>query len=88
MEILGYIVQHFYEEKFLPETGYKHLIKTHSAAMESALARLQDYITAYRTELNGEFEYHSPTKMETDSQGYSLIFRNTDIQIWIEVVIA
>ena len=87
MEIVGYIVQYFHEDELLPETGYKHLYKTHSEAVHFAKARLQDYLSAHQLELYPPYEFHTPTKKETDSNGYSIVFRNAELQIWIEVII-
>ena len=87
MEILGYIVQYFHEDKFLPETGFKQLFKTHSEAVSSAKARLQEYIILNQLAMDGPYELHTPTKKQTDEAGYSVVFRNTEVQIWIEAII-
>jgi hypothetical protein len=87
MNILGYVVQYFDEDKFMPETGYKILHKHFSQALDSAKSRLQDYITNYQDGLVGHYELHTPTKKEVDSNGYVVVFRNSQIQIWIEVII-
>jgi hypothetical protein len=87
MEILGYIVQYFHEDKFLPETGFKHLCKTHTEAVYSAKARFQDYAALYQYTLESPYELHTPTKKQTDEAGYSIIFRNQELQIWIEAII-
>lgn len=87
MEILGYIVQYFHEDKFMPETGYKHLYKTYSHALDYAKSRVQDYTNNFQTGLHEPFEYHSPTKKQTDDTGFSIIFRNSELQIWIEVIV-
>ena len=87
MEILGYIVQYFHEDKFLPETGYKHLFKAHSEAVLCAKARFQDYTILNANALDGPYELHSPTKKQTDDSGYSIVFRNSELQIWIEAIV-
>lgn len=87
MEILGYIVQYFNEDNLLPETGYKHLYKTYSEALSYGRTRVQEYIAAYENILAEPYEMHSPTKKQTDDAGYSIVFRNSEIQVWIEVVI-
>lgn len=88
MEILGYIVQVFDEDKLLPETGYKHLHKVYQQALDSAKMHTQDYMNQFPNGLVGPFEFHTPTKKQTDENGYSIIFRDAEIQIWIEVIIA
>lgn len=87
MEILGYIVQYFNEDSLLPQTGYKHLYKTYSDALSYARTRVQEYVTAYENILVEPYEMHSPTKKQTDDFGYSVVFRNSEIQVWIEVII-
>lgn len=87
MEILGYIVQCFLEDKFLPETGFKHLYKAHSEALNYAKSYVQDYLTTVQENVDGPFEFHSPTKKQTDDAGYSVVFRNTELQVWIEAVV-
>lgn len=87
MEILGYIIQCFYEEKFLPETGFKHLYKTHSEALQYAQCYAQDYLLAIDTNFEGPYELLKPTKKQTDEAGYSIVFRNGDLQIWIECIV-
>lgn len=87
MEILGYIVQYFNEDSLLPETGYKHLHKTHSEALAYARSRIQEYINTYPHILLDPHELHTPPKKQTDEFGYSIVFRNSEIQVWIEVVI-
>lgn len=87
MEILGYIVQCFHEDKFLPETGFKHLYKAHSEALNFARSYAQDYLNSAQANLEGPYEFSSPTKKQTDNAGYSLIFRNSEVQVWIEVII-
>jgi hypothetical protein len=87
MEILGYIVQYFHEDTFMPETGYKHLFKTYQHALDYAKTRVQDYTNQYQMALNGPYEYHSPTKKQTDEGGFAVVFRNSEVQIWIEVIV-
>jgi hypothetical protein len=87
MEILGYIVQYFDEDKLMPETGYKHLFKMHSDALSYAKTRMTEYITSMPNQNVGPFEAHTPTKKHTDDDGYSIVFRNAEIQIWIEAII-
>lgn len=87
MEILGYIVQYFHEDKFLPETGYKHLYKTFQHALDYAKVRTQEYADTYQGGIVGPFEYHTPSKKQADDNGYVVVFRNGEVQIWIEVVI-
>jgi hypothetical protein len=87
MEILGYIVQYFDEDKLMPETGYKHLYKTHSEAVSYAKARMSEYILSIPVHDVGPFEAHTPTKKQTDDDGFSIVFRNTEIQIWIEAIV-
>ncbi len=88
MEILGYIVQYFDDDKFMPETGFKHLYKTHSDALSYAKTRMTEYITSIPATAVGHFEAHTPTKKQTDDDGFSIIFRNSEIQIWIEAIVA
>ncbi len=88
MEILGYIVQYFNEDKFIPDTGYKHLYKNYSDALSYARTRVQEYLVTYETNLPEHFEFLAPTKKQTDQFGYSIVFRNSEIQVWIEVIIA
>lgn len=88
MNILGYVVQYFDEDKFMPETGYKILHKNFSQALDAAKGRMQDYLTYYQENLGlGPYEFHTPTKKEADSNGYVVVFQNPQIQIWIEVII-
>ena len=87
MEILGYIVQYFHEDKFLPETGFKQLFKTHSEAISYAKARLQDYLLLNQLGMECPHELHTPTKKQTDDAGYSVVFRNPELQIWIEAIV-
>ena len=87
MNILGYIVQVFFEDKFLPDTGYKHLYKHYSQALDAAKQRVQDYTASFQDGLTGPFELLTPTKKQVDGDGYAVIFRNSELQIWIEVII-
>ena len=87
MNIVGYIVQYFNEEQLMPETGYKHLYKSFNQALESAKARVQEYLVQHDEMLAEPLEIHTPTKKQTDSDGYSIVFRNVEIQIWIEVIV-
>jgi hypothetical protein len=86
MNILGYVVQYFDEDKFLPETGYKILHKTFSQALNSAKSRMQDYLISVQQNLE-PYEYNTPSKKDADSNGYVVVFRNPQIQIWIEVIV-
>ena len=88
MQILGYIVQYFDEEKIMPETGYKYLYKTHSDALSFAKTRMTEYITSIPADAVGPFEAHSPTKKQTDDNGFSIVFRNGEVQIWIEAIVS
>lgn len=85
MNILGYVIQYFDEDKFMPETGYKTLYKNFSQALDAAKCRTQEYLTSYQ-ENPGPYEFHTPSKKEADSNGYVVVFRNSQIQIWIEVI--
>lgn len=87
MNILGYVVQYFNEDSFLPETGFKHLYKNFSQALEGARGRAQDYCNQYQDGLPGHFELLNPTKKDADSNGHVMVFRNAEVQIWIEVII-
>lgn len=87
MEILGYIIQCFHEDKILPDTGFKHLFKTYSDALDYARGRVQDYLTCAQANLDSPYEFHSPTKKQTDNMGYSIVFRNSEFQIWIEAIV-
>lgn len=87
MNILGYVVQVFHEDKFLPETGFKHLFKHFSQALDHAKSRAQDYLIHYQEGLQAHFEMNTPSKKDADSNGYVVIFRNPELQIWIEVII-
>lgn len=87
MEILGYIVQYFHEDKMLPETGYKYLYKTFQHALDYAKVRVEDYSSMFPNGLIGPFEYYTPSKKQVDENGYVVVFRNGEIQIWIEVII-
>ena len=87
MNILGYVVQFFHEESFLPETGFKHLYKNFSQALEGARGRAQDYCNQFQEGLAGPFELLSPTKKDADSNGHVMVFRNAEVQIWIEVIV-
>lgn len=86
MEIVGYIVQVFNEDNYLPETGFKHLYTVFQHALDFAKIRVQDYTNMYQDALDAPYEYHSPTKKQTDENGYSIVFRNTTLQVWIEVI--
>ena len=88
MEILGYIVQYFHEDRFLPDTGFKYLYKSFQPAVDHAKTRASDYVQQYPNGLPGPFEFHSPTKKQTDGDGYAVVFRNSELQIWIEVIVA
>jgi hypothetical protein len=87
MNILGYVVQYFNEDSFLPETGFKHLHKHFNQALESAKARVHDYCNQFQEGLVGPFELLSPTKKQADSDGHVIVFRNAEVQIWIEVIV-
>ena len=87
MEILGYIVQCFHEDKFLPETGFKHLYKAHSEALNYAKGYVQDYLTSAQANMEAPFELHTPSKKQTDEAGYSVVFRNPELQVWIEAIV-
>ena len=86
MEILGYIIQCFHEDKLLPDTGFKHLYKIHSEAVYSARSYVQDYLTSTQVNLEAPYELHSPAKKQTDNLGHSIVFRNTELQVWIEAI--
>lgn len=87
MNILGYVIQYFNEENFLPETGFKYIYKNFNQALEGARTRAQDYCNQYQEGLPGPFELLSPTKKQADSDGHVMVFRNAEVQIWIEVII-
>ena len=87
MEIVGYIVQYYHEDTFMPETGYKHLHKSFQKALENAKARVLDYTNHYPHVLIEPFESHTPSKKQADNDGYVIIFRNAELQVWIEVII-
>ena len=87
MKILGYIVQCFYEDKFLPETGFKQLYSVYSEALKYAQGYAHDYLTSAEVNLEGPYELHSPTKKQPDSDGYVMVFRNGEVQIWIETIV-
>jgi hypothetical protein len=88
MNILGYIVQVFHEDKFLPDTGFKHLYTTYSHALEYADIKVQEYLTENPNTPQIYFEHHKPTKKQLDDNGYEMVFRNPEIQIWIETVVS
>ena len=87
MNILGYIVHFFHEDKLLPETGYKHLHKTFSEALDTARGRLQEYLVSLDGHMQEPYELVTPTKKQADQQGFAIVFRNPEIQIWIDVVV-
>lgn len=87
MKLLGYIVQSFHEDKFLPETGYKQLYTSYTDALTCADTLLKEYLTANQNNPQPYFEHHTPTKKQVDENGYAIIFRNSELQLWIEVVI-
>ncbi len=87
MEILGYIVQYFHEDRFMPDTGFKHLYKSYSDALSYAKSQMTGYLNSFPNGLQGPYEAHTPTKKQTDADGYAIVFRDADIQIWIEAII-
>jgi hypothetical protein len=87
MNILGYIVQFFNEECFMPETGYKHLFKSFSQALEHAKMKFQDYVMVNPDVLEGYYDLYTPAKKQADENGYVVVFRSPDVQIWIEVIV-
>ena len=88
MEIVGYIVQTFHEDKPLPDSGFKHLYKTYSHALEYAKSRMQDYLHQYYdVDDNRPYEIHTPSKKSVDQNGYAIVFDDSEIHIWIEVVV-
>lgn len=87
MNILGYIVQVFHEDNFLPETGFKHLYTSYSHALDYANIKLQEYLNVNGNNPQVYFEHHTPTKKQVDENGYVMVFRNSEVQIWIEAII-
>lgn len=87
MNILGYIVQIFNEDRPLPDTGFKHLYKTYSHALQSAKCAVEDYLQQYNLENNRPYALHSPSKKYVDENGYALVFEDIDLHIWIEVIV-
>ena len=86
MNILGYIVQCFHEEKFLPDTGYKHLIRTYTHALRLAREKADEYLLLGPLPAQ-PFELKSPSKKDVDENGYAMIFQNGEYQIWIEAIV-
>lgn len=88
MEILGYIVQTFHENKPLPESGFKHLYKTYSHALDYAKSCMQDYMQQYYdVDDDRTYEIHTPSKKFVDNNGYAVVFEDSEVHIWIEVVV-
>lgn len=85
MNILGYIVQSFHEDKLLPESGFKKLYTVFNQALLNAKYIAQDYLSSVQEE--GPYELTFPTKKETDENGYSLVFQDGEFHLWIEVVV-
>jgi hypothetical protein len=88
MNILGYIVQVFYEDNFMPDTGYKHLFTTYSHALQLAEVKVQEYLTLRQGIPHHYFEMNAPTKKQVDANGFAIVYRNTELQIWIEVIVS
>ncbi len=87
MAILGYIVQYFNEEDFTVYHGFVKMHRTFSSALEQAKDTYRGYLEQMNEEYDGPYETFTPTKKDCDDRGSVVVFRSSEMIVWIDAVV-
>jgi hypothetical protein len=83
---IGYIIQYFDNDSFLPQQGGKLLYKHWKNVIREANTIAERYIENRNETLEGPFTFLDIQKDWIQTRGSAVFFTSRDITIWIEVV--
>lgn len=86
MKVLGYIVQFYDEDSVSPQGTGKRLFRTFEEAKAHALKLANQWYTTKYEPIEGPVEWSDVRQELVDQLHTGLLFRSSNILIWIELV--